>query len=529
MRTFLIVIALAIPGIAQGRSPPDPDTDKDGLSDFLERHKHLTDPAKADSDGDGIPDGDWAERREYAYTVRTIVQVMKPVTKDVLADDWQDARILDEGPEHVELEVIHYPLATVADEIGSDEGWRKQASWLRPWLAPGPTSGFDEAMKADLLRELRAAGIDVSKLGDREVVERASKWLCERAAYQDGFTTFSTLVENGRASVPDVLREAAERGIQATGRTLEEQWDRELFAAGMYRNRTRGSCTSSAIYLGGCLRAIGIPTRIVLCIPAVDASDDREVEMVRRRITHPLVRKTLLEAVEAMRGSWSSHTFNEVWVAGRWRRLNYGRLGQGILDAGYLGLMTHVATFADWAEARMPDTIGRRQSLDMRDDLFGGPNPYSTLTIGDRAGPHSKVTAELDAGFPEGLSELTIEKAVWSDDPSIDESIRKNLAEGGGLALLVRPREWNGWDPFKRFTEEVDGRFHLEADGCPTLSVAAATGGITNSDGSTRWAIIRFGPADIRDLKAGVAYRLRPRNGLPGRRWVVPDGFTVVR
>ena len=45
--------------------PRDSDTDRDGLTDFAEVHKHFTDPKKADSDGDGIPDGDWDERREF--------------------------------------------------------------------------------------------------------------------------------------------------------------------------------------------------------------------------------------------------------------------------------------------------------------------------------------------------------------------------------------------------------------------------------------------------------------------------------
>src|SRR6266850_5609269 len=93
---------------------PDPDTDGDGLSDFQELHKYFTDPAKADTDGDGVPDGDWDERREFAYSVRSIVQVLAPVTGDVLCDDYQDARILERTGEVVELEVIHYPLNTVA-------------------------------------------------------------------------------------------------------------------------------------------------------------------------------------------------------------------------------------------------------------------------------------------------------------------------------------------------------------------------------------------------------------------------------
>ena len=54
------------------------DSDGDGLSDFHERHKYLTDPSNADSDRDGVPDGDWLERREFQYTIRSVVQVMRP-------------------------------------------------------------------------------------------------------------------------------------------------------------------------------------------------------------------------------------------------------------------------------------------------------------------------------------------------------------------------------------------------------------------------------------------------------------------
>jgi len=36
--------------------------------------------------------------------------------------------------------------------------------------------------------------------------------------------------------------------------------------------------------LPGCLRALGIPTRIVLCIPVVDASDERQLALAGFRI-----------------------------------------------------------------------------------------------------------------------------------------------------------------------------------------------------------------------------------------------------
>ena len=64
----LTPLVLAAPLLAQ-----DPDRDGDGLSDFHEQHKYLTDPDAVDSDGDGTPDGDWFERREYTYTVRSVV------------------------------------------------------------------------------------------------------------------------------------------------------------------------------------------------------------------------------------------------------------------------------------------------------------------------------------------------------------------------------------------------------------------------------------------------------------------------
>ena len=88
-------------------SPTDPDTDRDGISDFRETHKHFTDPLRADSDGDGTPDGDWAERREFAYTVRSVLRVLRPCGGEDLTDDYQDVRVLANNDRYTELEVFH--------------------------------------------------------------------------------------------------------------------------------------------------------------------------------------------------------------------------------------------------------------------------------------------------------------------------------------------------------------------------------------------------------------------------------------
>ena len=111
--------------------PPagEPDADRDGLSDFAEVHKHLTDPRKADSDGDGVPDGDWDERREYAYTVRAVMHVMAPFDVASMDDDYQDVRVLRAWPDLLEFEVVVYPDAD-HDLAGADY-WADVLAFLR--------------------------------------------------------------------------------------------------------------------------------------------------------------------------------------------------------------------------------------------------------------------------------------------------------------------------------------------------------------------------------------------------------------
>ena len=365
----------------------DLDSDGDGLCDLHEVHKYGTDPAAADSDGDGTPDGDWFERREYAYTLRSVVQVAPPVTDDVLQDDYQDARILDRGPQHVELEVIHYPLCTIAATITADPDWRDHVSAHGQQLRSSASSNFDEAMQAELLEALAAAGIDAATLDDATLVRRVSAWALEHAEHHDLFTAFCAEVgPGGDVRVHPDLEQHVAREAKAAGLTVEEAFARELFAKDMFHGGTRGSCTSSSIYLCGVLRAVGIPTRIVYTIPVIDASDARELGFLDR-LQHARVRETVRRGTERLGKSWASHTYNEVFVGGRWVRLNYHRLGQPILDEHYFGLMTHIATVDDWVEAGFAATVGCRQELRRgAQDVFGGYNAYSCIPLSDSFG-----------------------------------------------------------------------------------------------------------------------------------------------
>jgi hypothetical protein len=517
-----LLLGLAAPPAFAG---DDADADRDGLSDFHERVKHGTDPARADTDGDGIPDGDWEERREHAYTVKTIVRVMPPVTDDVLSDDWQDARILGSGEEHVTLEVVHYPFGTAGEAIVGDPDWRRTTRGMREWTRPGPTANWDEPMRERIVAGLREAGIDAATLDDKTLVERAVPWLLDRALEVDGFTTFCFDADAEGVRIHPGLEATVEQ--EAAGREPAEVAEGELLARGMFERGTRGSCTSTAIYLNGCLRALGIPTRVVLVIPAIDASDPAEVAMLRR-LSHHRVRKTMEEAAATIGQAWASHTMNEVWVGGRCRRLNYQRLGQGILDPHLFGLVTHVATFSDWADGRMAATWGTRQSLRrFSADAFGGANPYSTLEVWDRFGPHASVPNEPAPG----LDSLVIERAYWWDDPARHEAVTMRLDDpetAGHVLVHVRDVGEDG-GALRSFYARVPKEFTLVADGHAAIPIRATRGFWTKSAVDVREFYLRIEPADLQRMPTGVAFRLVPPPAADGPRWEVTGEVTLTR
>ena len=501
--TPLLVLALASNALAA-----DVDTDKDGLSDFLERHKYFSDPAKADTDGDGTPDGAWDERREHAYTIRSVVRVMRPVSQD-LDDDYQDVRVLEETPTWVKLEVIHYPLNTVASAIRADATWRDTAKTMKDVTSPGVTANFDHEMVRDLRELLKADGIDVDALDDKTLVERASKWLIGHTKEESlAFTGYFTHFPDGKPAI----HPGCERGMGAYNRGKfepAEQWQRDLFAKGMFAGRTRGSCTSSAIYLTGGLRAIGLPTRIVYCIPVIDPTDEDEVAMLRG-LRHPEVRETLLEAL-GDKGGWFGHTFNEVYVGGRWRRLNYDTLGENIYGRHVFGLMTHVLTVNDWADAKSARTIGVRQSVGRYDDIFGHRNPYSTVELSDRFGVHMKHRPKrTPEGATQDLGSLT--EPTWSDSAAGKALVGRTGFEA--FAILARVADYSGsFRALRAYQAAGSGRIWLEPvptadkplpEDAQPFPLDVGSGGLTR--GGKAWVILTLPKHAVR---AGVQYRLR--------------------
>jgi transglutaminase superfamily protein len=523
---------LAIAARSSRGADSDGDGDGDGLGDFDELHKYLTDPARADSDGDGIPDGEWDERREYAYTIRSVVDVCPPVTEEFLCDDFQDARVLGRAADHVRLEVIHYPFSTAQAEIAPDPDWRAHVAArddLKVWLAPGPTADFDDAMRSALLAALAEEGIDALRLDDKTLVEKTSRWLLDHTRFEDGFTTYTATFRDGKAAVLPELKERVDSDLKALGRSLDEQWSRELFAKRMFEQRVHGTCTSSAILWSGVFRALGIPTRIVLMMPVVDSSDPEEVGWLATKLENHRVSALLRDAIPP-RSGWTNHTFDEVFVGGRWRRLNYVKLGQGILDANCLGLMTHVATVSDWADGEFARTYGVLEMLHHAEkSVFGGSNPYSCAELSDRFGVH----APLDNPAVPTHEQLTIERLYWWSSPEREPTVDMKLDDPATAGHLLFHVAEGFLDQTSRqyspFYEAVDHDFVLRADGHADVPAHATRGFWCEPRKETREFYLRVEPADVAKIESNIAYRLVAKNRKPGKQWVVAPGVTITR
>ena len=508
------------PSTASSSSDPNFDTDGDGLSDFQEIHKYRTDPTKASTAGDQVSDGDPQRRREFTYTIRSFVKVMPPVNLECLNDDYQDARVVSRGENFVELEVIHYPLNTNAQAIRNNPDWRRDAEAKQEYVRAGITTNWDDAMRRELIAALSSDGIDPDRLDDKALVARVSAWLLANSKYVNMFCTHYMQYEGGHAAIYPGLeaRFETEKGDRAW--TVQEQLDHELFGRSMFTHRTHGSCTSWAVFLTTVLRAVGIPTRMVLGIPMVDGNDKAQLAMVQKGIHHHRVRRTLLQGLSGAKG-YANHTFNEVFVGGRWVRLNYKTLGQNTLDGSLMGLLTHVNTFNDLSEVPLAATWGKRYAKGERDAVFRYGNPYRCEEVSDHFGTFAKIeNPELREHRA-----LTISSACWADDPKAHATIKESkwlFHHDGSRSLLVHAEEWfedESGPQYRPFLEAAGKEFLFKADGRQDVHGRVTTSSITWHSRNLHEIEVLIPREEFAKLAPGVEYALTPPDDVAGYAW----------
>lgn len=130
---------------------------------------------------------------------------------------------------------------------------------------------------------------------------------------------------------------------------------------------------------------------MVILAPAVDASNNEQLIMVKEHIKHNKVREIMMAGLRRSSKGFTNHTVNEVYVGNRWYRLNYNKLGQTVLDPHLFGLQTHVRTFNDLSEANLTPTWGWRYAKNEKSDVFQHSNPYTAVAISDLFGCHSNL------------------------------------------------------------------------------------------------------------------------------------------
>jgi hypothetical protein len=89
------------------------------------------------------------------------------------------------------------------------------------------------------------------------------------------------------------LRDAFDREKPDPTWTDQQMFEQEALGRSMFYNKVHGACTSSSVYLATIFRALGIPTRIVFCIPPFDPNDDAQARMFYDNIHHNQVRETV--------------------------------------------------------------------------------------------------------------------------------------------------------------------------------------------------------------------------------------------
>jgi hypothetical protein len=527
---FWLIVGSMAEASAQGigSTAHDIDTDGDGLSDYAEIHKYFTDPQQADTRHTGKSDGDWEKRCEFTYTISSVLRIARPFDIRAMNDDYQDARILSQDASSCTVEIVYYPLNTNRQAIGENPNWRKDDANMLEYLRPTPTENWDEKMRADLLAELKSADIDPDKLTDKQLVAQVSAWAMRRSKFNPAFAVWFVDFPNGVPTVYPPLREAFDRQKPNQGASDQDMLDHEVLGKQMYYNRVYGSCTSSSIYLTTILRALGIPTRIVVCIPPCDTNDQKQVDTLLAAIHHHKIRATIRRGLPSS-GGFANHLFNEVYVGNRWVRLNYSNLGQDILDTYYYGLLTHIATTSSISKLSLAQTWGMRYAKYSPDShtpestpRLSSVNPYMLLSVSDHFGQYAQIP-NPEVVVPE-LRTVTISGLYWRDSPELPSWIDKTKIQASDLFISIR--EWVKEDDYRqlrRFEDRAGKKFLLQAPGHPDVTLSISGERFSDGDGKFQAFGAHMATEDRDKLARGVTYKIVPINTSEIYRWTAAD------
>ena len=236
--------------------------------------------------------------------------------------------------------------------------------------------------------------------------------------------------------------------------------------------------------------------------------------MIVKAVRHHRTSRTIRNGLPWSGGAFTNHVFNEVWVGHKWVRLNYDRLGQGIVDPNYEGLMTHVYTANDVSEIPFSTTWGSRFGLNEGPKL-SSVNPYQLLSASD----HLRPGASFENPPVPALTSVTIVGVLKKGDPAIPAWVKISPE----TTALIVTREWlkdDYYHQLRDFRHDADLHFLLVASGHQGVPAHVTNEMFSSGDGTFQ----AFGISPDKPLERGVDYRLVPRNLNRPHRWLVATG-----
>ena len=463
---------------------------------------------------------------EDTYTITTVVKVLRPCDPSVMTDPYQDVKVLSDDGTCFTLSITYFPLNDKVRALRSQLYATKPGD-LDRYLRPTVTCNWDAEMRAKLLIDLKQSGIDPASLKPAELVYRVSEWAFHTSAFapnseampSDWFVAF-------KASGPQVYpptRDGFQKSKSNPNWTDKDVFDHQLLGRQMFESRSHGACTSSSIYLATILRALGVPTRILYFIPACDANDPNQIKILGDAISRRVTRQTVVDGVQGATG-FANHMFNEVWVDGRWQRLNYSKLGQEIVDGSYLGLMTHIDTCADISETHLAETWGLRSERWPEVPVkLSSVNPYQLIAAAD----HWGSKAIHDNPPTNEFTQATVIELLWPGTASFRELVPDD-PHLPKTDLFLTIKEWNpnrSYVQLRDFISRADPHFVLRSPGHPDVSLQC--NGLDCNTADKRGFGMRFDDPAGSHLVPGATYTLVPRNKDASHLWKVMDGLKV--
>ena len=347
------------------------DTDADGLTDYEEYCKYRTNPTLADSDGDGISDTDWDERREYTYSIRAVLDIKPPWNLEAMNDLFQDARLMENTQSNYQtVEVIVYPYASPV-LLPDPYPHQMPSESFRKYVEPTYDLNYSPEMQLEIQQIVSTA------TNTLDVLSQFLRQIGQMRLTQPLYAPFIYTYKQQEELVVDwSFFESMD--TEVTEAEIQEALAVNYFGDSMFKRKQYGACISRARLLASMLRAAGIPARVTMGVPLIYYyKGTGEWKRLIENLSNENVAGSFAYDKPASPNQVSivGHSQVEAYLNNHWIRLGY-QLNEGPIFAGTDFVYIKIIDAADFTEVDFTKTWAPHQWVKER--------PYRTVELSDQ-------------------------------------------------------------------------------------------------------------------------------------------------